>query len=63
MWDKLYKAINVIGARDGENEWGVGVLRPKHGYRARTLDIGPTCATLTVVVVVVCWMSFTWLSS
>jgi hypothetical protein len=24
MWDELYKAIDVIGARDGENEWGMG---------------------------------------
>jgi len=64
MWDKLYKAINVIGARDGENERGVGVLPPKHGYRAHALDIGPACVTLTVVVVVVvCWTGFTQPSS
>jgi hypothetical protein len=64
MWDELYKAINVIGARDGENEWGVGVLPPKHGYRAHALDIGPACVTLTVVVVVVvCWTGFTQPSS
>jgi hypothetical protein len=63
MWDELYKAIDVIGARDGENEWGVGVLPPKHGYRARALDIGPVCVTLTVVVVVVCWGGFTQPSS
>jgi len=64
MWDELYKAINVIGARDGENERGVGVLPPKHGYRAHALDIGPACVTLTVVVVVVvCWTGFTQPSS
>jgi hypothetical protein len=68
MWDKLYKAIDVIGTRDGENEWGGGVLPPKCRYRACALDIGPVCVTLTmvvvvVVVVVVCWTGFTQLSS
>jgi hypothetical protein len=53
----------MIGARDGENEQGVGVLPPKHGYRARALDIGPACVMLTVVVVVVCWTGFTQPSS
>ena len=63
MWDELYKAIDVIGARDGENKWGVGVLPPKHGYRACALDMGPACVTLTVVMVVVYWAGFTQPSS
>jgi hypothetical protein len=54
MWNGLYTAVEVIGARDGENEWGVGVLPPKHGYQA--LDISPVCVKLTVEVVVVCGM-------
>jgi hypothetical protein len=58
MWDGVNTAIEMIGARDRENERRVGVLPPKCGYRAHALDIGPACVMLTVAVVVVCGMSY-----
>jgi hypothetical protein len=58
MLDGFYMAAKLIGARDRENEWEMGVLPPKHRYRAHALDIGPACVMLTVEVVVVCGMSY-----
>jgi hypothetical protein len=58
MLDEFYMAVKLIGAGDQENEWEMGVLPPKRGYRAHALNIGPACVMLTVGVVVVCGMSY-----
>jgi hypothetical protein len=43
VWGGMYTVVEVVGARNGDNEWGMGILPPKCGYRAYALDIAPAC--------------------
>ena len=60
MLGGIYLAIEVVGARDGENEREAGVFPPKRGYRALALDIGPACIMFAVGVVVVRGVRYMW---
>ena len=54
VWGRIYTAVEMIEARDGENEQGQVGCTPKCRYRAHVLNIGPAYVSFAVVVVVVC---------